>query len=190
MNDINLNIKDINLIGVGIGPGSFTGIRIAVSTARMLAQILEIPLVDIKTHLIFAASLHANINENILIAFNAKKERVFGALYKKVGEQLFPMEIIAPGDYYIDSFIDYIDKNHGTMLIGDGAEKFYYLLNSKISNKLLISGFKPSGEVACDLTKYLYQKKPHKYNNINRVLPLYMRKSDAEIVKHFQHMES
>jgi len=184
INELNITIKDINLLGVGIGPGSFTGIRIAVSTARMLAQVLDVPLVGIKTHLIYACTAQANINENILIAFDAKKERVFGALYRKSDTQLNPIEIIEPGDYRVEFMVDYIDNNHRTLLIGDGVKKFYQLLNTKISNKEFLLKFNPLGEIACNLTEYLFQKEPDKYTDINRALPLYTRKSDAEIVKY------
>ena len=76
---------DLNCLGVGVGPGSFTGIRIAVTTARMLAQVLGIPLVGIQTHLLYAVSVRGGRGDNIMIAFDAKKGRVFGALYRKSG---------------------------------------------------------------------------------------------------------
>ena len=50
LSQASIGINDIDLIGTGIGPGSFTGIRIAVSAARMFAQILKVPLVGLKSH--------------------------------------------------------------------------------------------------------------------------------------------
>lgn len=44
-----LNIKDMDLITVGIGPGSYTGIRIAVTTAKTLAWSLNIPVVGVSS---------------------------------------------------------------------------------------------------------------------------------------------
>lgn len=183
LSELNITIKDINLIGVGLGPGSFTGIRIAVSTARMFAQILEAPILGIKTHLLFAASVQADINENILIAFDAKKGRVFGALYRRGEDPLSPLEIIAPGDYYIESIVDKIEWGNRTLLIGDGAEKYYHILATKIPDYKLLSGFKPSAKTACAITEYLYKKEPSLNTNINNVVPFYSRKSDAEIFK-------
>ena len=82
------SIKDIELIAVGIGPGSFTGIRIAVTTARMLAQTLNVPLIGIPTTELFAVSADANTDQDIVVAFDAKKSRVFGARYKNAPEGL------------------------------------------------------------------------------------------------------
>ena len=183
LNELNITIRDINIIGVGIGPGSFTGIRIAVCTARMLAQLLNAPLVDIKTHLLYASSVEACLNENILIAFDAKKERVFGALYKKGKEILSPLEVIPPGDYNIDFLIDQIDREEATYIIGDGAEKYYSIIKKRIPDYKMLTGFKPRAKIASALTEHIYKKNPSLFTDINRVVPFYSRKSDAEIVK-------
>ena len=178
---LDITINDIDLIGVGIGPGSFTGIRIAVSTARMLAQLLNVPLVGIKTHLIYAASVKASVNENILIAFDAKKDRVFGALYRKTDNPLSPLEIIAPGDYSIDYLLENVNNNYRTLLIGNGTDKYYPIIKNKISDIRMMSQFKPSAGLVCALTDAIFMNDPNRYADINRTLPFYMRKSDAEI---------
>lgn len=183
LQDLNISLENINLLGVGIGPGSFTGIRIAVTTARMLAQLLGIPLIGIKTHLLYASSVEANNNENILVAFDAKKERVFGALYKKNNDTLSPLEVIPPGDYFINSLLQKIDTSHKTILIGNGVKMYYSLIKNKILNYKFFSEFIPSGKDICNLTELLYRKKPK--NNTNLIVPYYARKSDAEIIKNF-----
>ncbi len=183
LKELNLTIDDIGLIGVGIGPGSFTGIRIAVTTTRMLAQLIGIPLVGIKTHLLYAASVKANVHEQILIAFDAKKDRVFGALYKKGDNMLLPDEIITPGDYEIDSLIGGVDREGITHLIGSGIEKYRDEFSKKIPNHRIISNFLPSGEIACRLTKEIYLRTPDQFNDYNQVVPYYARKSDAEIMR-------
>ncbi|MFH0975670.1 MAG: tRNA (adenosine(37)-N6)-threonylcarbamoyltransferase complex dimerization subunit type 1 TsaB [Spirochaetota bacterium] len=179
-----LVVKDLDLIAAGIGPGSFTGIRIAVTTARMFAQLFGLPLAGIKTHLMYAVSAGGSLNagENILIAFDAKKSRVFGALYAKSGNELEPVEIIQPGDYHIEYLLKHINTKEKTVLIGDGCEKYYSEIKSGIQNQELLADYKPSGKMICRLVEKIYSGNPDN-NDLNKVLPFYARKTDAEIVK-------
>jgi tRNA threonylcarbamoyl adenosine modification protein YeaZ len=173
---------DLDVIGVGVGPGSFTGIRIAVSTARMLAQVLGKPLVGIKTQLIYAACIEAERGDNILVAFDAKKGRVFGALYRKSENPLAPDEVVAPGDYTIRRLLERVDSSRPTFLIGSGIEKYHDDVSS-LKKGVVVQDFTPSGKVICDLAIDAYRKNPDGYGDYNRVAPCYARKSDAETAK-------
>jgi tRNA threonylcarbamoyladenosine biosynthesis protein TsaB len=185
LKEIQLQLKDINVIGVGIGPGSFTGIRIAVTTARMFSQIFNLPLIGIKTHLMYAASVcdKAKTGENILIAFDAKKGRVFGALYKKEKDYLNPSEIVEPGDYSIEYLLNFVNLKEKTILIGDGCEKYNTEIIPRIQDHELLSKFIPSGKTICGLVEKIYLENSGNYSDLNHVLPFYARRSDAEILK-------
>jgi len=170
------SIHDIDLIGVGIGPGSFTGIRIAVTTARMMAQLLEVPLVGFKTQELFAQSA-INLNGDfILVAFDAKKNRVFGALYQKEDNNI--TEIIPPGDYNIETLGEM--TNGSTIALGDGISRYSERLQ-KVCTYNFIEDFKPDGFKAIELTERLYKKNPEDSMDINNTVPFYSRKSDAEV---------
>lgn len=179
---LGLAAGDLDCLGVGVGPGSFTGIRIAVSAARMLAQVLGKPLVGIHTHLLYAVSVKADPGENILIAFDAKKGRVFGALYRAGESALSPREVIAPGDYPMERLLDGADRSRKTYLIGNGIEK-YRQAAATLEHGVFLDNFKPSGTVICGLVRETYLKSPADYGDYNRIVPCYARKSDAEIAK-------
>ena len=179
---LGLAAADLDVIGVGVGPGSFTGIRIAVSTARMLAQVLEKPLVGIQTQLMYAVCVEAEPHDNILIAFDAKKGRVFGALYRKSEHPLAPDVVVAPGDYPIQRLLERADASRPTFLIGNGIEKYHEAV-SALEKGIIIRDFSPSGKKICELVFDAYRKNPGAYVDYNKVVPNYARKSDAEAAK-------
>ena len=197
LSEASIKIDEIDLIGTGIGPGSFTGIRIAVSTARMFAQILRIPLVGIKSQEIYAASVQGFDNHTILAAFDAKKSKVFAGVYSLKGSD--PHEIIEPGDYYMDEILEstinhndirYIKEVEGAVnlvCIGDGCKKYMDVIdNLSKENGFFytnIINFIPNGKAATELTISKYNESPKKYINFENTLPFYARKSDAEISK-------
>ncbi len=180
---IGIEINGLNILGVGIGPGSFTGIRIAVTTARMLAQVLKLPLVGINTQLMFAASAaeSAGDSDNLLVAFNAKKGRVFGALYRKNGENIIPDEIVKPGDYTIEHLLQFIEVGEKAILIGNGCRDYYNIIKSKIHDHLLLRNYKPSGRIICSLVEKKYLENEF-ISDYRQLLPYYSRRSDAEIL--------
>ena len=68
-----LNIKDIKRIGVGIGPGNFTGIRIAVGFARGLGLSLQIPVIGIDS---FEAT-YLGHNETAIVTVPATRNEIY-----------------------------------------------------------------------------------------------------------------
>lgn len=79
-----LNLNDIDLLACILGPGSFTGIRIGLSSIKALAKVLEKKIFGISTLEIMA---YANIDESktnqyILSVMDAKNNRVYYSLYK------------------------------------------------------------------------------------------------------------
>jgi len=78
LNEVNWSKSSIDAIVVGVGPGSFTGIRVAVVTARTLAQALEIPLLGISEFECYAFK-EQNKEFPVAIALNAGKKQYYCA---------------------------------------------------------------------------------------------------------------
>ncbi len=71
---------DLQMIAVAIGPGSYTGVRIGVTTAKMMAWALELPLVGVSTLMGMAASL-GPVDGWICPLIDARRGRVYTGLY-------------------------------------------------------------------------------------------------------------
>lgn len=73
-------IKDVTGIGVTVGPGSFTGLRIGITTAKLLARIFKIPVKGVSSLELLAAAVE---EEYLLPLFDARRKRVYTALYQR-----------------------------------------------------------------------------------------------------------
>lgn len=77
---------DLEAIAVGVGPGTFTGLRIGVATARALAAARNLPLRRVSSLAALAAGIEAPLR---LPLIDARRGELFGALYER-DEQLWP----------------------------------------------------------------------------------------------------
>jgi tRNA threonylcarbamoyladenosine biosynthesis protein TsaB len=86
-------------IAVGVGPGSFTGLRIGVATAKALAQSLGIELVGVGTLAALARGAASGAGERpLLAALDARRGELFAALYDAGGEEIWEPFVVAPGE--------------------------------------------------------------------------------------------
>ena len=81
----------IDRIGVGIGPGSFTGLRIGIATARALAQARGLPLVGVSTLEVIARRLQ----DTALAVLDARRGEAFAAAWRE-GERLLAPVALRP----------------------------------------------------------------------------------------------
>ncbi len=134
------NISKDSLIAVSVssGPGSYTGLRIGVSTAKGICYALGIPLIAVGS--LHSAAwgmkefLNANNNELLIPMIDARRMEVFAAIYDNSLN-----EIKAPHPWIIDqdSLAEFADK---TIIIGGtGAEKLKPLYSS-FKNIVFVEG--------------------------------------------------
>ena len=91
----------LELIAVGVGPGTFTGLRVGVATARGLAQSLGVEVVGISSLQVLAQAAlqepHSPANRGVLAAIDARRGEAFAAAYDAQGE-LAPPRAVPPED--------------------------------------------------------------------------------------------
>ena len=116
-----LVVKDCDAVCVSAGPGSYTGLRVGVSTAKGLAFGAGIPLIAIGTLDILAHSIVAGSNRPSFIVpmIDARRMEVYTAVYSAEAERLTPVEAKVVGP---ESFAGEL-AGGPVLFIGDGALK-------------------------------------------------------------------
>ena len=106
LKDNHLAIKDIDRIYVGIGPGSYTGVRIGVAVCKMLAWTLNIPLYEVSSLYVMSSKF-----ENKAPIIDARRGNVFCASYKN--DELEVIEALRNIDEFkaMTSY-DLVDEDH------------------------------------------------------------------------------
>ena len=159
-----LTINDIDKIAVAIGPGSFTGVRIALGIAKGLAMALNKPLIAVNELDILEAIAGGNENE-IIPLIDARKERVY---YKYQNTYI---------DDYLINLISSFDKNKKYVFVGDGATNYENILKDNLGDNAIIlpmyNAF-PRASVLCELALNKEEA------NIYTLEPEYISKSRAE----------
>jgi tRNA threonylcarbamoyladenosine biosynthesis protein TsaB len=159
-------------IGVGIGPGSFTGLRIGIATARALAQARGLPLVGVGTLEVIARRLGAEVAVTSLAVLDARRGEAFAAAWRG-GERLLAPVALRPGE---------LAERARTLprplrAAGDGSVRFREALQAAGAEVPDDSSplHRVSARVLCERAAEAEEGPP------GTVLPDYLRLPDAEI---------
>lgn len=139
----NYSVKDLDAVVVGKGPGSYTGLRIGVSSAKGLCYALNIPLISISTIEAMAYSMRRKY-ESILLCpmIDARRMEVYCALFGTINTDV-EAKIIDE-----HSFLDILAQQE-IVFFGDGAEKCRAVLTHH--NAIFESNVYPSASDMIDL---------------------------------------
>ena len=173
----NISINDIDLITLANGPGSFTGIRIGLATAKGICLGRKIPLIPVNTLKLLASNLYGN-KFPILTFIDAKMNEVYAALYSPNLE-----ELITPQNAKPEDFLKKIKEK--VMIIGDGFVKYKNLIEDS-GIKFYTALPHQHLDLASNLISLVskLEKIPeYDFEFISDLEPYYLRKSQAELVR-------
>lgn len=178
-------VSDIDGFAITKGPGSFTGLRIGISTLKGLALTLKKPIVGIST-LDALAFQFADSPIPVYALLDARKKEIYvsdyhftdGKLISKTDEQVMPPEIL----------LSHIEVR--SLFVGDGA-LVYKSLIEKILGRNAIFPRSSKNIITASSVAFLSLKRfmQNDTDDIVTFVPRYIRKSDAEIKKNTNYPE-
>jgi len=134
MQATNYSLQQIDAVSVSNGPGSYTGLRIGLSTAKGICYAMGKPLITISTLEIMVYSLRHITHGYICPMIDARRQEVYMALYKANNrEQMLPMQAHILSD---QSLKEYLDEDI-VFMVGDGSNKADEIITH--SNKKIVS---------------------------------------------------
>jgi tRNA threonylcarbamoyladenosine biosynthesis protein TsaB len=177
-----LKKDDITAIAVSRGPGSFTGIRIGMATAKALAQVWGKPIIEVPTLKSFAYGEKETNGFIICPIFDARRSQIYAAAYKREGDIV--QTLIEEGAYEIEYFLNLLkEKNQAKEKIifyGDGIEVYEEQINQYKGNFAFASDenrFQRASKVVLLGAELFHQGI---VTDAFRAKPEYLRKSEAE----------
>lgn len=172
-----LSIQDVDGFAVAVGPGSFTGIRIGLSTVKSFSYASGKPVAGISTLKALAEKLRRSQAHLLCPLLDAKKGEVYAALFESKGEKLF--ELVPQGAYSPDRFFSLLPSHRIVTFIGSGVEVYKKKIFQYFKDKARLSQRSPF--IAHEVGRLGYEMlKRKKGKSAEELEPLYFRKSQAE----------
>ncbi len=180
--------NELKGIVVSIGPGSFTGLRIGMGTAKAMAYALQIPLYGVMT----MDSLAHNVSytdHTICTVIDAQKKHVYAGIYQYEDHELVCKEepFVIPASDLLDRFRANDDK---VLFLGDGIKRIEKLLEEKDTNLTILD---ISQRIPKASSLLLAGRKLIDTNEVSDPMdmePYYIRRSEAEVLWEERHKDN
>ncbi len=164
-----IRITKLDAIGVSSGPGSYTGIRVGLATAKGLCYALKIPMITYNSLEVMALSAVNFVKDNHALycpMIDARRMEAYTAVYNYDMQEITPPSAIVLNE---NSFADILNSNK-IYFSGSGSNKFQQLI--KNANAVFLN-HRISTE---SLAKFAWEKfKKNDFENISYVQPLYIK---------------
>lgn len=189
METTGLSVNDIDAFSASIGPGSFTGLRIGVTTIKAMAFAAEKSVISV--HTLDALAYNLPFAENLICPMiDARNNQVFTAIYRFIGDKLERLT-----DYMgipVTELADILRKMEGdTVFLGDACNMHRDYFVSELGNRVKIAP--PGTALAKASSVAILAGKAYsegKLESCYDMVPFYLRKSQAERERENQKVKS
>ena len=179
LKDSGTPIKALEGLAISMGPGSFTGLRVGVATAKTLAWALKKPVLPVSSLEVIASNL-SQAASPIGVLLDARKGKVYTACFSPDGSgglrRLSEDQLLLP-----EAAIQKIPS--GALLTGDGVERYAGLLVSCADRKITVAApqsWIPSAENLCRIAAA--QGLSRGVDDPHRLVPQYLYSKESDVI--------
>lgn len=178
-----ISTKKIDAIAVGLGPGSFTSLRVGISTAKGLAHALDKPIIGIPSMDAVSMNVKRGDADQVCAFFDAKRGLVYAAVYQCLEEG-----IALVSDYLLQEPQKIIKLLKGNAaFLGDAIPLYHDLINEKARLKsakftpifLEEKKWFPSAKNLCLIARERFEYKD--FDDLDTLVPLYLYPQDCQV---------
>jgi tRNA threonylcarbamoyladenosine biosynthesis protein TsaB len=176
-------LADVSAFAVTIGPGSFTGLRIGLSTAKGLTYGVDAPVVGIPTLLAFAARV--NDREGLICPLlDARKREVYAALFRRRDDKIERIsdDVVATPDRVVELVRAEAGAGACLFIFGDGARVYRNVIEEGLGDRALFTSGDSYPSTASAAARLGEQKiLSGEREAVGSLAPAYIRPSEAEL---------
>ena len=173
-----IELSEISVVAVDLGPGLFTGLRVGIATATAMAHALSVPMIGVASLDLLAFPLRFT-SRLIAAAIDARRGELYYAFYRQVPggiQRIGAHQVGAPQD--LASELEATGEE--TLLVGDGIHRYREMFDSMPRVEIADHGWShPSASSLVQLAHA--QALREEFELPGTLQPIYLRKPDAEI---------
>ena len=177
-----IGLSDVAGIAVSIGPGSFTGVRIGLSTVKGLAYGTGMPAVGISTLEAMAACV-AGFEGRVCPILDARKGEVYAAIFRIHGNQLerLTQDALMPFMSFLEELRG-LGKPAPCLFIGDGVATYRSVVEGVPDLRISIADEEAMSSVAASIALLSgRQFTDHRTVRLEDLTPIYLRRPECEL---------
>lgn len=177
-----VELGELSALAVSIGPGSFTGLRIGLSTVKGLAYGWGIPVVGVPT--LHAAAARVTDWEGLVCPFlDARKKEVYAAIFRKSAENLERLtDDLVSSPEKVAQHILSLETNASCLFVGDGIRVYGELIRDFLGDRAWLALGEGYHSIASAVARLAEERlRKSEMDPVGPLVPLYLRPFEAEL---------
>jgi tRNA threonylcarbamoyladenosine biosynthesis protein TsaB len=179
LRELALSVDDLDAVAVAQGPGSYTGVRIGVTTAKTIAWSRKLPLIGVSSLAVLAMN-GRHFDGGIVPLFDARRERAYTGLYQRTDDGLVQKareERVVPVEQWLSEL-----SGLGPMLfLGDDVHRFRAQIEAALGNQAVFGCPPENVPRASMLGQLAYVRWQRGEVADEGFAPNYLQKTEAEV---------